>query len=216
MKMFKKLAAVVLSLALVAVMANGTVKAAISTSMDNAEMRGSDFYFDCLAQGLAADAYGARITFTIADESQGFGGGFIFNSSADNWNSMEWGNADAGKALSAVSTGNAGEYTVERLSDAPIFAADEAQWAEIAVQQWWGGDIVITNVEMLNADGSVLGAVAEEAAVETTEAVAETTAAVDETPKTGDSSNVVYIIVIMGIAAAAIVVEKFVRKQKSC
>ena len=106
---------------------------------------------------LNVDVYGIKITFTCADISGGVGGGLIINCDTNGWDQAEWGNDGAGKAITAVETGNADEYTVTRLLDAPVFQADNT-YANFCLSHWWGGDIVITGAEFLGADGKALGA----------------------------------------------------------
>ena len=222
MKLFRKLTTVVLTMALVFTMVNTQVKAdqTITTGIENAEMKDGTFSFDSMGAGLVEGVYGARITFTVADESLGFGGGFIFNSSNGGWNSAEWGNDGAGKAITAVATGNAGEYTIERLEGSPIFEG-ETGWAEICLQSWWGSDLEITKVEILDASGTDLLASATtdatlEETTETTPVETTTESAADATPKTGDSMNVFYVVSILSLAAVVIISEKYLRKSKHC
>lgn len=213
MKLFRKLTTVVLTMALTFTLVNTQVKAdqTITTSIENTEMKDGTFYFDSMATGLVEGVYGTRITFTVADDSLGFGGGLIFNSSNGGWNSAEWGNDGAGKAITAVATGNAGEYTIERLEGSPIFEG-ETGWAQICLQSWWGSDLEITKVEILDASGTNLlsSATLEIRLAETT------TESADATPKTGDSINVFYVVSILSLAAVVIIAEKYLRKTKHC
>ena len=214
-------------MALVFTMVNSQVKAekTITTGIANAEIKDGAFYFDSMAAGLVEDVYGARITFTITDESAGFGGGFIFNSSIGGWNSAEWGNDGASKPITAVATGNAGEYTIERLEASPIFTG-ETGWAQICIQSWWGSDLNITKVEILDASGNDLLAGASTETSETTETTeateTETTdttleeTSTDATPKTGDSMNIISMVSIMSLAAVVIISKKRLAKTKRC
>lgn len=221
MKLFRKLTTVVLTMALAFTMVNTQVKAekTITTSIENTEMKDGTFYFDSMAAGLVEGVYGARITFTVADDTLGFGGGFTFNSSNGGWNAAEWGNDGAGKAITAVATGNAGEYTIERLESSPIFEG-ETGWAQICLQSWWGSDLEVTKVEILDASGAdMLASATTNATVEettTTPAESTTESATDATPKTGDSMNVFYVVSILSLAAVVIVAEKYLRKTKHC
>lgn len=213
MKLFRKLTTVVLTMALTFTLVNTQVKAdqTITTSIENTEMKDGTFYFDSMATGLVEGVYGTRITFTVADDSLGFGGGLIFNSSNGGWNSAEWGNDGSGKAITAVATGNTGEYTIERLEGSPIFEG-ETGWAQICLQSWWGSDLEITKVEILDASGTNLlsSATLEIRLAETT------TESADATPKTGDSINVFYVVSILSLAVVVIIAEKYLRKTKHC
>lgn len=226
MKLFKKVAAVMLAMAMVFTFANTQVKAEkiITENVENGVLSGDGtFYYYAADAGFGEGVYGCRITFTVADESAGFGGGFVINTETYNWDSAEWGDATSGKAIIAEATGNAGEYTITRTVDYDVFAGTQS-YKNFALQSWWGSDLDITKVELLDADGNVVSPapaeeVAEEAAPaeEATEEVAEEAAATtDATPKTGDSINFVLVGSILVLAAFVIVAEKAIKKSKAC
>lgn len=110
------------------------------------------FTLDLIAEGYdVTEVYG--FTFVISgDIDSGAGGGVGFNSLSTGWDSTEWGNADAGKAINA----SGGEVTI--LRDAPVFAETdvtdpENPHAQVWMQHWWGADITIDDVIILGADG---------------------------------------------------------------
>lgn len=129
---------------------------------------GSLFYmYDVLAEGGDVTAiYGVKVEMTVGDLTNGCGGGFGFNSESTGWKSIEWGNADAGKALSFDENGDF-TYT----SDAPIFATSDT-YCQIWLQNWWGCDVTVDNITLLGADGNALtaGGAEEETPEETTPA----------------------------------------------
>ncbi|MBQ5330319.1 MAG: hypothetical protein J6F31_03605 [Oscillospiraceae bacterium] len=124
----------------------------------------------CKDSGIdVTEVYGVRYYIEVHDESQGYGGGIVINSTANNWESHDWGNADAAKEI--VSDGT----SVELLKDAPVFLTDDS-YANFCLQKWWG-DFDVVDVDILGKDGVVLStkddapaaaeeAPAEEAAVE--------------------------------------------------
>ena len=220
MKLFKKFFTILAAMALVISMGATEAKAekVITTSVENAEIRNVDFFYNALAAGIVEGVYGARVTIIVADESVGFGGAFVFNSTNNNWNAKEWGNADAGKAISAESTGNAGEFTLTRIEAEPIFdPGEEGGWAEVAMQSWWGSDFEVTKVELLDASGNVLGATAEESTEEAAEEteVTETEATAEESPKTGDNSNLAIVYIVLAAAFVGFIANLFSNKKKS-
>ena len=152
---FKKFVAAALAAGFCMVSAVTPAKADISNvevAVDWAE-KDTDFVrFSAMGRDIdIADVYGIKITFTCADISGGVGGGLIINCDTNGWDQAEWGNDGAGKAITAVETGNADEYTVTRLLDAPVFQADNT-YANFCLSHWWGGDIVITGAEFLGAE----------------------------------------------------------------
>ena len=176
----------------------------------------------CKDSGIdVTEVYGVRWYIQVNDESQGFGGGVGINATANNWESHDWGNADAAKEI--TSDGK----TVEIIKDEPVFKADDA-YANFFLQNWWG-DWSVVDVEVLGKDGVLLsdavGAVAEAPAAE--EEVAEPESddepiAVEEAPaveaapaavpatentNTGNASAVA-IVSVMALAAAAMVTSR--------
>ena len=163
---FKKLFAAALAMGLCVVSAAVPVSAGIEdvdVKVEGAVKEGDPtgaggfVLFDAMDKDFSlTDVYGFRITFTCSDVSGGFGGGFIVNSNSTGWNQVDWGNADAGKEISAVPTKNAGEFTVTRTSSSSFFKSDET-YAQFCLSHWWGGKIVITKAEFLGKDGKELG-----------------------------------------------------------
>ena len=181
----------------------------------------------CKDSGIdVTEVYGVRWYIQVNDESQGFGGGVGINATANNWESHDWGNADAAKEI--TSDGK----TVEIIKDEPVFKTDDA-YANFFLQNWWG-DWSVVDVEVLGKDGVLLsdavGAVAEAPAedeivleepefepesddepiaVEEAPAVEAPPAAVPatENANTGNASAVA-IVSVMALAAAAMVTSR--------
>ncbi|MDE7288564.1 MAG: NPXTG-anchored protein [Oscillospiraceae bacterium] len=113
------------------------------------------YTLDLIAEGYDVTAV-AGFTFKISgDIDSGVGGGVGFNSKTTGWDSTEWGNDDAGKAIKASN----GEVTIKR--DAPVFKESDVNdptnpYAQIWMQQWWGTDITIDSVIVLDKDGNAL------------------------------------------------------------
>ena len=124
----------------------------------------------CKDSGVdVTEVYGCRFYITVNDPSQGYGGAIGINATANNWESHEWGNDGAGKAITSDGS------TIEFMSDSPAFKADD-EYANFFLQNWWG-DFSVDDCDLLDKDGNVLeavGAAAEEApAEEAVEEVAE-------------------------------------------
>ena len=206
---FKKFVAAALAAGFCMVSAVTPAKADISNvevAVDWAE-KDTDFVrFSAMGRDIdIADVYGIKITFTCADISGGVGGGLIINCDTNGWDQAEWGNDGAGKAITAVETGNADEYTVTRLLDAPVFQADNT-YANFCLSHWWGGDIVITGAEFLGADGKALGAATASSGEVSAEA-SEGDDAKAPLPKTGLVSSLVFFdagAVISGAGAMVV------------
>lgn len=115
------------------------------------------YVLDLIAEGYDVTAV-AGFTFKISgDIDSGTGGGVGFNSATTGWDSTEWGNADAGKTINA----SGGEVTIKR--DAPVFKESDVTdpknpYAQIWMQQWWGTDVTIDSVTVLDVDGNALAA----------------------------------------------------------
>ncbi len=122
---------------------------------------------DILPEGVDInDVYGVRINFTDASAdvlSQGAGGGFIFSTASNNWNQLQWCNGcdtsekpEAHDILLDTKTNS-----ITRMEEKPFFTAEDISGAEgtygqIALSQWWGGDIAYSSVDFLNKDGEKL------------------------------------------------------------
>ena len=122
---------------------------------------------DILPEGVDInDVYGVRINFTDASAdvlAQGAGGGFIFSTASNNWNQLQWCNGcdtsekpEAHNILWDTKTNS-----ITRMEEKPFFTAEDISGAEgtygqIALSEWWGGDIAYSKIEFLNKDGVVL------------------------------------------------------------
>ena len=99
------------------------------------------------------------IEFEAGDLSKGFGGGFILSTKANNWQSVEWGNDSSGKEIIAeVVSEEDALYAMSRevpdgFFDAHVAGVD-GEYAQIALQQWWGDAINVTSVTLDMKDGS--------------------------------------------------------------
>ena len=187
---FKKFVAAALAAGFCMVSAVTPAKADISNvevAVDWAE-KDTDFVrFSAMGRDIdIADVYGIKITFTCADISGGVGGGLIINCDTNGWDQAEWGNDGAGKAITAVETGNT--------------------YANFCLSHWWGGDIVITGAEFLGADGKALGAATASSGEVSAEA-SEGDDAKAPLPKTGLVSSLVFFgagAVISGAGAMVV------------
>lgn len=140
---------------------------------------------DILPEGVDInDVYGVRINFTDASAdvlSQGAGGGFIFSTASNNWNSLQWCNGcdtsekpEAHDILLDTKTNS-----ITRMEEKPFFTAEDISGAEgtygqIALSQWWGGDIAYSSVDFLNKDGEKLPVASDDVTPGTSEDVEET------------------------------------------
>ncbi|MDE5742279.1 MAG: hypothetical protein K2H90_07520 [Oscillospiraceae bacterium] len=136
---------------------------------------------DLIAEGYDVTAIAGFTVKISGDIDSGTGGGAGFNSATTGWDSTEWGNADAAKAINASD----GEITIKR--DAPVFMESDVTdpdnpYAQIWVQQWWGSDITIDSLTVFDKDGNELAKGAVDYTPAETEAeAAETEAAPEET-----------------------------------
>ena len=156
------------------------------------------------------------VTFTVGDESLGFGGAIVLNTWVDGfgWASTEWGNDGAGKTITAVSTGNAGEYSISLDTTGAFHGTGEAEegvYNKIVVQQYWGDPITVTKVEAYDASGALyysLPATAETPPTETpsTETPSTETPSTEDTPQTGDAMSIVMIAGVAAVALCGVVV----------
>ena len=164
----KKLLATVVALSCATVMLLGTAFAGAFTDGigDGQVEAGEAWTYEIPTDSVANldQTASVRITFTASSLEAGFGGGFIFNTSGagaagNNWNSKEWGNADAAKEISAVETGNDLEFTITRDDAAGLFGTTEDQYGvynKVCLQSWWGADINVTKLELLDASGNTI------------------------------------------------------------
>jgi hypothetical protein len=140
---------------------------------------------DILPEGVDInDVYGVRINFTDASAdvlSQGAGGAFIFSTASNNWNQLQWCNGcdtsekpEAHDILLDTKTNS-----ITRMEEKPFFTAEDISGAEgtygqIALSQWWGGDIAYSSVDFLNKDGEKLPVASDDVTPGTSEDVEET------------------------------------------
>ena len=111
-----------------------------------------------------ADVYGVSVVFTDASAAvlaEGAGGGFIFSTASNNWNQLQWCNGcgeDEAHDIQLDTETN----SITRMETAPFFTAEdisgeEGTYGQIALSQWWGGDIAYSTINFLGADASVIG-----------------------------------------------------------
>lgn len=219
----KKIFAALAATAVAATMSISALAVDIETTIDSdAVTPGANFMADFDAANVdAKESAKVTITFTIADETAGFGGGFVLSTKANNWVAVEFGNADSGKEIIAEATANAGEYTITREVAADFFdahvAGAEGEYAQIALQQWWGNaPIVVTEVAVEMKDGSVYkfseGPVADEAPEETPDPEededGDTAPEEEEDDNAGNTGLVGLSVAGLAVAGAAVVATK--------
>ena len=113
-----------------------------------------------------SEVYGVRVTFTddaAAVVAEGAGGGFIFSTKSNNWNQLQWCNGcDTSKKPEAHDIlWDADTKSITRMEEKPFFTAEDISGAEgtygqLALSEWWGGDIAYSKIEVLDKDGKVL------------------------------------------------------------
>lgn len=128
-------------------------------------VNGENWMFDLKvlnSLGLADDIditaiYGFSVTFKEMDLSAGAGGAMIMSTKGNNWNAKEWGNADAEKEITLDDN-----FTIARVDDEPFFTADDVDpagdgnYAQFALQSWWGPDPEVVSFSILGKDGTVM------------------------------------------------------------
>lgn len=147
------------------------------------------------------------ITFTASSLDAGFGGGFIVNSGMPDhgWDSVEWGNADANKPISAVPTDNELEFTITRDGLSGCFGNEDSGsgiYNNVCLQSWWGADITVTKMELFDASGNVIFS-APAAAPAPDDGKDDNP---EPTPGTGDVMNVVVLAGLAVVALGGVVV----------
>ena len=137
---------------------------------------------DILPEGVdISDVYGVRINFTDASASvlaNGAGGGFIFSTAGNNWNQLQWCNGCGAKEDHDIQLDTA-TNSITRMEEKPFFTAEDISGAEgtygqIALSEWWGGDIAYSSIDFLNKDGEKLPVAADDVTPGTSEDVEET------------------------------------------
>ena len=122
---------------------------------------------DFLPEGVDInDVYGVRINFTDAAAevvAQGAGGGFIFSTASNNWNQLQWCNGcdTSEKPEGHDIQWDAETKSITRMEEKPFFTAEDISGAEgtygqVALSEWWGGDIAYSSIDFLNKDGEKL------------------------------------------------------------
>ena len=114
-----------------------------------------------------ADVYGVSIVFTDASAAvlaEGAGGGFIFSTASNNWNQLQWCNGcdTSEKPEEHNIQLDTEKNSITRMETAPFFTAEdisgeEGTYGQIALSEWWGGDIAYSTIDFLGKDGSVIG-----------------------------------------------------------
>ena len=114
-----------------------------------------------------ADVYGVSVVFTDASAAvlaEGAGGGFIFSTASNNWNQLQWCNGcdTSEKPEEHNIQLDTEKNSITRMETAPFFTAEdisgeEGTYGQIALSQWWGGDIAYSTINFLGADASVIG-----------------------------------------------------------
>lgn len=137
---------------------------------------------DILPEGVDInDVYGVRINFTDASAdvlAQGAGGGFIFSTAGNNWNQLQWCNGCGDKEEHDIQLDTA-TNSITRLEKTPFFTAEdisgaEGTYAQIALSEWWGGDIAYSSIDFLGKDGEKLPVADDDVTPGTSEDVEET------------------------------------------
>lgn len=139
---------------------------------------------DILPEGVDInDVYGVRINFTDAAAevvAQGAGGGFIFSTASNNWNQLQWCNGcdTSEKPEGHDIQWDAETKSITRMEEKPFFTAEDISGAEgtygqVALSEWWGGDIAYSSIDFLNKDGEKLPVAPEDVTPGTSEDVEE-------------------------------------------
>ena len=158
-----------------------------SAALTNGDADGN-YVYDIMADGIApTDVYGAQLVFEMADgwQTDGAGGGLIYNSDSTGWASTEWGFSGEGENVKDVPvTVDGNTITLTLLSDTAVFVSSDT-YAQIVCQAWWGADATVVSLNALDAAGNVLG----EVPVETTTTTEETTTTTEETTTTAEETT---------------------------
>jgi len=181
---------------------------------------------DLLPEGVTIDqVYGFTVTFSGEyDTEAGMGGSFIFSTKGNNWNMVDWANADKAIVFDAEAK------TLTRLETEPFFtetdiSGAEGEYAQVVIDAWWGsGELTIESVTALDKDGKALegGAPAEseskpeesESKPEESESKPEESESKPEesTPSTNNVETgvegVAAVVGVAAVAAGALVVAK--------
>jgi hypothetical protein len=111
-----------------------------------------------------SEVYGVKVTFTedsVADMvANGAGGGFIFSTNDNNWNQLQWCNGCGDNEGHDIQL-DVDTNSITRMEETPFFTAEnisgaDGTYGQIALSQWWGNDIAIDTIELLDQDGNVI------------------------------------------------------------
>lgn len=161
---------------------------------------GGMYIVDLVQEGFnPATVKSVTFEFT-ADDSEGFGGGVMFNGSNCGWDQKEsnyWGNADQ----PVVASGGNGSWSISYTIPDGEFGevAPEDYYAQICLQQWWGDPITITGVKI--SDGGVASAAAPASDDRAEAAPAETVA---KTADMAPTAGILMAIAACGVIAVAV------------
>lgn len=127
--------------------------------------------------------YGFELKITAANPElpDGMGGGLGMNSNSFGWKSVEWGNPGSGKDVEF----DAENWTVKYVAD-KAFAADD-EYAQVWLQNWWGSELTVDSVKLLDQNGNEIGGAAQDP--EETTAPEETQAPTEETKAADDNAD---------------------------
>lgn len=133
----------------------GAMSSVVGAAVTNANTDDGAYVIDALKEiegkdVAITDIYGVKIVLEIdatALAEKGTGGGFGFNSESTSWASNEFGNEGAEKPNTLDSNNS---LTLKK--DAPIFK-DTDTFAQVWVQSWWGADIKVKSITLLDKDG---------------------------------------------------------------
>ncbi len=178
MQIFKKLAAVVAAVAVVALAVKPVdVKAAnevaikldpsITVDWVNNEPGSYAQELQVLAVMTGnvtfGDVYGVRITFKNPDFTSGAGGTITFGGPSNNWwnsdtnstQASEFGNEGADKRLTMTKVDGTDDYAITFLNTESVFPASETQ-GQLVIRQYWGEPLTVCKIEFLGADGKAV------------------------------------------------------------
>ncbi len=197
----KKFLATVLALSCAAVMLFSVAAAekvmTDATGNDACAVDGDAYKIDLVKAGVDLTAVAKMtLTFKAVPTKEGFGGAFVVNSEAHNWESTDWGNDGADKEITAVDLGD-GLYSITRDDLAGLFSADQS-YNNMAVQSWWGSDLEFTKCDVYDASGKLIWS--------TAAAAPAPTPGDDKQPQTGDVMNVVVLAALAVVALGGVVV----------
>lgn len=129
--------------------------------------------------------YGFEVKVTPADAAMpdGMGGGMGLNSESTGWKSVEWGNPDSGKAV-IVDTTN---WTLRYINDTAFTSTDT--YAQVWVQSWWGCDLTVDSVKLLDKDGNEVAQGAPASSTTTTTTTTTTASGTTTTTTSGGTTT---------------------------